>query len=105
MPRAEAAARKALELDDSDDEAHRAAAAIQFFYRWDWEVADREAARAVELDPSLGENHHLRAYVLSALNRTDEALQEDRKAMELDPFVRPWALVIHSCVHGSLMLR
>jgi TolB-like protein/DNA-binding winged helix-turn-helix (wHTH) protein len=92
MPQAEAAARKALELDDLDSEAHRAAAAIQFFYRWDWEAADREAARAVELNPNFGENHHLRAYVLSALNRTDESLQEDRKAMELDPVVRPWEL-------------
>jgi tetratricopeptide (TPR) repeat protein len=92
MPQAEAAARKAMEPDDSDDEAHRAAAAIQFFYRWDWEAADREAARAVELNPNFGENHHLRAYVLSALNRTDESLQEDRKAMELDPVVRPWEL-------------
>jgi len=92
MPQAEAAATKALELDDLDDGAHRAAAAIQFFYRWDWKVADRESARAVELNPGLGENHHLRAYVLSALNRTDESLQEDRKAIELDPFVRPWEL-------------
>ena len=92
MPQAEAAATKALELDDSDDGAHRAAAAIQFFYRWDWKAADRESARAVELNPSLGDNHHLRAYVLSALNRTAESLQEDRKAIELDPFVRPWEL-------------
>jgi TolB-like protein/DNA-binding winged helix-turn-helix (wHTH) protein len=90
MPQAEAAARKALELDDSDSDAHRAAAAIQFFYRWDWEAADKESARAVELNPNLGENHHLRAYVLSALNRTEESLREDRKAMELDPVVRPW---------------
>jgi predicted Zn-dependent protease len=81
-----------LELDDSDDGAHRSAAAIQVFYRWDWEAAERESARAVELNPNLGENHHMRAYALSALNRTEESLQEDRKAMELDPFARPWAL-------------
>jgi len=92
MPQAEAAARKAMELDDSEDDAHRAAAAIQFFYRWDWETADSESARAVELNPGFSENHHLRAYVLSALNRTDESLQEDRKGMELDAFVKPWAL-------------
>jgi TolB-like protein/DNA-binding winged helix-turn-helix (wHTH) protein len=92
MPQAEAAAAKALELDDLDCEAHRAAAAIQFFYRWDWEAADRESVRSIELNPSLAENHHLRAYVLSALNRNDEAAQEDRKAMELDPFARPWVL-------------
>jgi hypothetical protein len=40
----------------------------------------------------LAENHHFRAYVLSALNRTAEAVKEDRKSMELDPFVRPWVL-------------
>ncbi len=92
MPKAEAAAAKALELDDSDDEAHRAAAAIQFFYRWDWDAAEREATRSVELNPSLGENHHFLAYVLSALNRTEESLQEDKKSIELDPFAGPWEL-------------
>src|SRR6266404_5825976 len=92
MPKAEAAARKAMELDDLDSEVHRAAAAIQFFYRWDWEAADNESARSIELNPSLAENHHLRGYVLSALNRSEESLQEDRKSMELDPFVRPWVL-------------
>jgi TolB-like protein/DNA-binding winged helix-turn-helix (wHTH) protein len=92
MPQAEVAARKAVELDDLDSEAHRAVAAIQLFYRWDWEAADRESARAVELSPSLAESHHLRSYVLDALNRTDEALQEQRKATELDPFARPWGL-------------
>ncbi len=92
MPQAEAAARKALELDDLDDEAHRSAAAIQFFYRWNWEAADKESARAIELNPAASESHHLRAYVLSALNRTEESLQEDRKAIELDPLVRPWEM-------------
>jgi TolB-like protein/DNA-binding winged helix-turn-helix (wHTH) protein len=92
MPQAEAAAKKALELDDLASEAHRAAAAIQFFYRWDWKAAERESARSIELNPSLSENHHLHAYALSALNRTEESLQEDKKAMELDPFARPWAL-------------
>lgn len=105
MPQAEAAAKKALELDDSDSEAHRAAAAVQFFYRWDWEAAEREAARAVELNPNFGENHHLHAYVLSALNRTDESVQEDTKAMELDPVVRPGNLDTHSCGLANLMPR
>jgi TolB-like protein/DNA-binding winged helix-turn-helix (wHTH) protein len=92
MPQAEVAARKAVELDDLDSEAHKAVAAIQLFYRWDWEAADRESARAMELSPGLAESHHLRSYVLSALNRTDEALQEQKKATELEPFARPWGL-------------
>jgi len=92
MAQAEAAAKKAVELDDLDSEAHRAVAAIQLFYRWDWAAADRESARAVELSPSLAESHHLRSYVLWTLNRTDEALQEQKKATELEPFARPWGL-------------
>jgi TolB-like protein/DNA-binding winged helix-turn-helix (wHTH) protein len=92
MPQAEAAARKALELDDLVAEAHHAMAGIYLFYRWDWLAADRESARAIELNPSFAEAHHWRSYVLRSLNRLDEALQEQRKATELDPFVRPWAL-------------
>ena len=67
-------------------------AAYYFFYVWDWEHAEQESARTVELNPGLAEGHHVRAYVLQALNRTDEALQEEKKAMELDPFARPCEL-------------
>ncbi|MFZ0796383.1 MAG: winged helix-turn-helix domain-containing protein [Terriglobales bacterium] len=97
MPQAEAAARKALELDDLSAEAHLSMAAIQLFYRWDWAAAEQESARAVELNPNVAEIHHLRSYTLRPLNRLDEALQEQRRAMELDPFARPdqlgWALL------------
>jgi TolB-like protein/DNA-binding winged helix-turn-helix (wHTH) protein/Tfp pilus assembly protein PilF len=90
MPLAEAASRKALELDDSLAEAHHASAAIKLFYRWDWDGADTELRRAIELNPSFAESHHLRAYVFSAMNREEEMLQEDKTAQELDPFARPW---------------
>ena len=92
MPQAEAAARKALELDDRSAEAHNTMAAMLLFYRWNWAAAERESARAVELNPSFAEGHHLRSYTLRPLNRMDEALQEEKKAMELDPFARSWAL-------------
>jgi TolB-like protein/DNA-binding winged helix-turn-helix (wHTH) protein/Tfp pilus assembly protein PilF len=90
MPLAEAASKKALELDDSLAEAHHASAAIKLFYHWDWDGTDKELRRAIELNPSLAESHHLRAYALSAMNRTEEMLQEDKTALELDPFARPW---------------
>jgi TolB-like protein len=86
MPQAEAAA---LELDDRSAEAHLSMAAVQLFYRWNWVAAERESARAVELNPNVAEIHNLRSYTLRPLNRLDEALQEERKAMELDPFARP----------------
>ncbi len=92
IPRGEAAARKAVALDDSSAEAHNSLAAAYYFGRWDWNAAERESARAVELNPHYAEAHHVRSYVLSTLNRGEEALQQQKTAMEIDPFARPWAL-------------
>ena len=93
MPQGETAARKALELDDSLAEAHTAMAADYYFNRWDWSAAEKESARAVDLNPSFAQAHRLRSYVLGSLNRTDEALQEQKKGMGLDPFATPHGLV------------
>jgi TolB-like protein/DNA-binding winged helix-turn-helix (wHTH) protein/Tfp pilus assembly protein PilF len=90
-PLAEAAAQKALELDDTAPEAHHAMAAVSYFFRWDWPAAERECLRTIELNPSLAETHHLYAYVLGTEGRTEESLQQDKIAWELDPFARPWA--------------
>jgi TolB-like protein/DNA-binding winged helix-turn-helix (wHTH) protein len=92
MSRAEEAARKALSLDDSAPEAHHAMTAAYFFHRWDLSSAEQESARTLALDPNFAEAHHLRSYILMAMNRTDEALREQKRATELDPFARPWAL-------------
>ena len=88
----EAAARKALALDDSLPEAHNSIAAFYLFNAWDWHRAESESARAVELNPNYAEGRHLHSYTLYALNRDDEALQEQKRATEIDPFARPWAL-------------
>ena len=92
MPQGYDAARKGVALDDSLPEAHNTMAGFYLFYRWDWQRAERESARALELNPGFAEGHHLRGYVLQALNRTEEAVNEQKKAMELDPFARPWEL-------------
>jgi TolB-like protein/DNA-binding winged helix-turn-helix (wHTH) protein len=88
----EAAAMKAVELDDSLPEAHLVLGASLFVHKWDWAAADQELLRAIELDPKFAEAHHLRAKVLATLNRHQEAIEEQKKAMELDPFGRPFAL-------------
>ena len=69
-------------------------AAVHYFLRWDWKSAEKEMARAVELDPHYSEIHHLRSYLFDSLSRTDESLQEERKAMDLDPFARPFGLAL-----------
>lgn len=84
-PKAKAANRRALELDDSLAEAHTALAGTACFWDWDWDLALRESARAVELDPNYAFGHFMRSRVLLTQNRLDESLEEMKKAQELDP--------------------
>lgn len=88
----EAAARKAVELDDSLPDAHATLSAWYFFFDWDLARADTESRRAVELDPTISESHHLRSYVLFAMNGRYEALQEQKRSVEINPFAKPWTL-------------
>jgi TolB-like protein/DNA-binding winged helix-turn-helix (wHTH) protein len=57
MPKAEAAARRALALDDTLAEAHASLAGVLYRYRWNWTEAEKEFRRALELDPSYAEGH------------------------------------------------
>ncbi|MGH9546061.1 MAG: winged helix-turn-helix domain-containing protein [Terriglobales bacterium] len=91
---AEIAAKKAVALDDSLAVAHGSMAGVYLFSHWDLARADRELLRAIELDPAFAEAHHERSRVLFALNRPDEAVQEQKKATEIDPFTRPWTLML-----------
>jgi len=92
IPRAETAVHKALQLDENLAEAHNALAALYMFQHWNWKMADAESLRAVELDQNFGEVHHLRAYLMIATNQLNQALAEQQRASEMDPFARPWAL-------------
>jgi tetratricopeptide (TPR) repeat protein len=92
-PKVKAAIRRALELDDSLAEAHTNVAGIACFYDWDWDLALRESARAVELDPNYAFGHFMRSRVLLTQNRLDESLEEMKKAQELDPLSRPEKMV------------
>ncbi|HKZ81499.1 MAG TPA: protein kinase [Pyrinomonadaceae bacterium] len=84
MPKAEAAAKKALELDESLAEAHSALALIKSD-AWDWVEAEREFKRAIELNPSLATAHTGYGYYLSCMGRHEEAIAEAKRAKELDP--------------------
>jgi TolB-like protein/predicted Ser/Thr protein kinase len=82
---ADAATRKALELDDSLPEAHLARADFLTF-AWKWREADEEFRRAIELDPSSAAAHYLYAFsLLIPEKRFDQALEEFRLALSLDP--------------------
>ena len=93
MPRAKAAALKALDLDDGLAEAHTSLAAALVWFDWDWEASEREFKRAIELNPQYAVAHHWYGSVLlSAQGRFDEALASEERALELEPL----SLVINS---------
>ena len=69
MGKAEEAARKAIDLDGSFSDAHKARAALYLFDTWEWQSAEAESRRALELDPNNAEAHHLYSYVLFVTQR------------------------------------
>src|SRR5437879_10950912 len=86
LPRASAAALKALELDDTLAEAHTTLAGVLAAYDLDWPAAEREFRRALQLNPRYASAHHwydLR--YLAPMGRLDEAIAEMKRAQELDP--------------------
>src|SRR5437667_9578733 len=100
MPRAKAAASKALVIDDNLAEAHTSLAQIVAYYDWDFDGAEREFRRAIQLNPNYATAHHWHAENLSSLQRHDEALSEIRRARELDRLA-----LITNRVHGDLLLN
>ncbi len=85
VPKARAAALKALELDPNLAEAHTSLAVIAQDYDWDWATAEREYRRAIELDPNYATAHHWYAEFLSLQGRFNEAFAEIERARQLDP--------------------
>jgi TolB-like protein/DNA-binding winged helix-turn-helix (wHTH) protein/Tfp pilus assembly protein PilF len=85
LPKAKAAAMKALDLDSTLSEAHNSLAFCFDAFDWDLESAGKEFQRAIELNPGYATAHHWYAWHLSLLGRYDEAIEEMRKAKSLDP--------------------
>jgi DNA-binding winged helix-turn-helix (wHTH) protein/TolB-like protein/tetratricopeptide (TPR) repeat protein len=83
--RASAAARRALDLDETLAEAHTSLGFVKFGREWDWDGAAREYRRAIELDPNYGTAHHWYAILLMVLGRAEESLESIRQAERLDP--------------------
>ena len=84
LPKARAAAQKALELDEGLADGHYALANLMT-YAWEWADAEREYKRAIELNPNLALAHRWYAAYLRLMRRHDEAIAEITRARELDP--------------------
>jgi TolB-like protein/DNA-binding winged helix-turn-helix (wHTH) protein/Tfp pilus assembly protein PilF len=85
MPKARAAALRAVEIDESLAEAHTALALVVQNYDWDWQKAGKEYRRAIELNPNYATAHHWYAEHLALQGRFGEALKESERARQLDP--------------------
>jgi eukaryotic-like serine/threonine-protein kinase len=82
---AEAAAIKALEIDDTLVEAHAAFGSVKALYKWDWTGSEREFKRAIALDPRNANAHDRYAELLTWTGRFDEGIAENKRAQDLDP--------------------
>jgi len=91
VPRVRDAVLHALQLDDALAEAHTSLGNISY-YDWDWQLAEREYKRAIELNPNYATAHHWYANQLMAHARFDEGLKQIKRAQELDPLSLPIVL-------------
>lgn len=98
MPKARAAAVKAVELDERMAEAHTSLALVAEFYDYDWPAAENEFRRALQLDSNYATAHQWYAEFLAWQGRFDEALEESERARQLDPM----SLII-ATDHGAIL--
>ncbi|HYL83899.1 MAG TPA: tetratricopeptide repeat protein [Candidatus Angelobacter sp.] len=85
MPKAKAAALKALQLNSSLADAHTSLAFVEMQYEWDWPISEKEFKRALELNPNYATAHQWYAVWLMSQGKQDAALEEERRAQEADP--------------------
>ena len=85
FPKAKKAAEKALLIDNYLAEAHASLGLVKFYYEWDWNGAEAEFKKALELNPGYAQAHQYYADFVKSFGRFDEALEEMKKALTLDP--------------------
>ena len=100
LSRAKAAARKAIEIDDTLAEAHASLAFIAETHEWDWTTAEREYQRALELNPGDARAHHWYAGYLMYMGRFGEGIAEAQRARDLDPLSLP----VNNALAGRLLV-
>lgn len=101
MPRARAAAKKALEIDETLGEAHAALAYISALHDYDWEAAEKGFQRALALNPGYATARHWYALHLAYQGKLDQAQAEIERAREIDPL----SLQINTDMVGVFYLR
>ena len=99
--KAQAAARRAVELDDSLSEAHSSLGLIAMYRDWNWRVAETEYRRALELGPHDALAHERYGMYLASQRRFDESLEQMRTARDLEPVSLYMALSVGRVLYYS----
>lgn len=97
--KAEQYARQALALDPSLGAAHAALGDAKFLFERNWEAARQEFESAITLSPGYANAHHWFAEYLCDLGQFDRAIEESRKALELDPLAPIFAAALGGRLH------
>ena len=100
LPKAKAAATRALQLDSTLGEAHTSLAFCLEGFDWDLKSADREFRRGIELNPGYATAHHWYAWHLSLLGSNTDAIAEMKRAQQLDPL----SLIINADLAELLLI-
>jgi serine/threonine protein kinase/tetratricopeptide (TPR) repeat protein len=85
MPRAKAAAKRAIELDDHLADPYASLGYILLHYDWNWEDSSEAFTRAIELNPNCVNAHHWISHLHTARRNPEQSLDESRKTADLDP--------------------
>lgn len=86
FPKALAASKRAIQLDSANAEGWAALSHYHTYFGWDWELADYAFNRANVLNPNMAYNHFHRSWYLALFGRMEEAIEEHKRAKEIDPF-------------------
>ena len=86
FPKALEAAKRAIQLDSTNAEAWASLAQYHTYFGWDWKLAEYAFKRANTLNPNMAYNHYHRAWYLAIFGKMNEAIEEHKRAQELDPF-------------------
>ena len=85
MPKAKAAAARALEIDNRLGEAHVSLGYVSYMYDWDWPAAGKHFEQALTLNPAYSRAHTFYPFYLSSLGQSEEALAVAKHSLDLDP--------------------
>ena len=102
MPKLKAAALKAIELDDTLAEGHTALHGYHSQYSWNFDIAEREVRRAIELNPNYATAYHWLGNFLPYVGRCDEGIAAAKRAEELDPLS---AIIAADTAYDLIMCR